>query len=276
MSKLTYTMFVSFIGNTMLSILKIMTGLIGKSTSLIADGIHTFSDLSLNLISMSNENLKNNLKLEHTINTITGIAILLLGLACVYISVGQKIIIPSMIVVSISFFTIIYKYILSAYIMQKGLLYNNTALVNNAKEEDNDVITSIIVFTGLVLMQLSSRIEILGYSDIVASIIVSFFVIKAGFNILRSEINSAFGIKEEDIEYLDGIRGLITNNRYVVSIDNVNIIKYGPFYELKGKIVLNENLSLKMANIITRNLEKDIKYNYPDIEHIVLNIRPNN
>lgn len=275
MSKLTYTMFVSFISNTMLSILKIVTGLLGKSVSLIADGIHTFSDLSLNLISMSDENLQDNPKLEHTINTITGVTILSLGLAMIYISIKREAIVPNKIVVIISFFTIIYKYILSTYITQKGLLYNNGVLLNNAHEANNDVISSIIVFISLILVELSDKLNILSYSDIISSIIVSLFIINAGFNILRSEINAMFGTKESDSNYVNNIKMTIINNKYVVGVDRIDIIKYGPYYELKGKVILNDNISLKLANVVAHNIEKSIKTNYPDIEHIVLNINPN-
>src|SRR5574344_510505 len=275
MSKLTYTMFVSFISNTMLSILKIVTGLLGKSVSLIADGIHTFSDLSLNLISMSDENLQDNPKLEHTINTITGVTILSLGLAMIYISIKREAIVPNKIVVIISFFTIIYKYILSTYITQKVLLYNNGVLLNNAHEANNDVISSIIVFISLILVELSDKLNILSYSDIISSIIVSLFIINAGFNILRSEINAMFGTKESDSNYVNNIKMTIINNKYVVGVDRIDIIKYGPYYELKGKVILNDNISLKLANVVAHNIEKSIKTNYPDIEHIVLNINPN-
>ena len=54
MNKLTYTVFTSFMGNTFLSIVKIIAGFVGRSMSLIVDGVHTFADQSLELVTMSN------------------------------------------------------------------------------------------------------------------------------------------------------------------------------------------------------------------------------
>ena len=45
MNYITRVMFVSVITNIFLAIIKIIFGIIGKSGALIADGIHSFSDL---------------------------------------------------------------------------------------------------------------------------------------------------------------------------------------------------------------------------------------
>ena len=52
MDKIAKVMGVSIITNIFLSIVKIITGLIGKSSALIADGIHSFSDLSTDFIAI--------------------------------------------------------------------------------------------------------------------------------------------------------------------------------------------------------------------------------
>ena len=60
MDKVTKVMGVSIITNIFLSIVKIITGLIGKSSALIADGIHSFSDLSTDFIAnLENQPMKN-------------------------------------------------------------------------------------------------------------------------------------------------------------------------------------------------------------------------
>ena len=52
MSVVSKTMFISFFTNLFLSIFKVMTGVIGECGALIADGIHSFSDLSTDLVAM--------------------------------------------------------------------------------------------------------------------------------------------------------------------------------------------------------------------------------
>ena len=52
MSKVTTVMVISFITNSFLSLIKIIFGCIGHSSALIADGIHSFSDLSTDIVAM--------------------------------------------------------------------------------------------------------------------------------------------------------------------------------------------------------------------------------
>lgn len=275
MSKLTYTMFISFLVNTFLSVIKIVSGLFGKSASLIADGIHTFSDLSTDLISISQDNLdsESNEILERVMNLIIGLVILGLGLVIIYLSITKSIKIPSIWLVVISLFTIIIKFALASYVMEKGILYNNSVLINNARESDLDVISSVIVFLGLIMMQLSNVLPLFKYSDMIASVIVGLFVIKSGFDVLSHEINNIFGKYEEDLDYLDKITRTIKMDDNVEDINNISILKYGPYNELKVDLTLNDNLSLKNANIVAHNIEKRIKKYYSDIEYIVIRIK---
>lgn len=278
MSKLTYTMFISFIGNTFLSILKILTGLFGRSYSLVADGIHTFSDMSTDLLSITDDNLNKDSDkiLKNSVTVVTGLIILGLGLAVIYLSIKDTFVKPSLIIVLISLFTIIFKYILSTYVMAKGVLYNNMTLVSNARESDNDVISSVIVFLGLILMQFTDFLPYLKYTDVVVSIIVGLFVIKSGFDVLSHEINRLFGSEKDDIELLNNISYLILNEADVIKINSLKIVSYGPYNELKCSILLNDKLSLRQANTLTHLVEKKIRKKYPDIEYIIININPDN
>lgn len=270
MTKLTYTMFISFICNTFLAVLKILAGVIGRSSSLIADGIHTFSDSSTDLISIKEDGNDKG----HLFNFIVGFLILGLGLSIIYLSITKTYTIPSIWLVIISLLTIILKYILSSYVMEKGLLYNNMILIKNARESDNDVISSVIVFLGLVLMQLSDVLLIFKYTDMVASIIVALFVIKSGFDVLSHEINGLFGTRVEDSSLLSKIKEDILKNDKVLKINHIEMMSYGPYNELKVDIVLDSTLSLKGANILTHNIESKLRKQYPEIEYIIMKIDP--
>ena len=52
MNKLTKVMGISFLTNFFLSLIKIMIGWIGHSGALIADGIHSFSDLTTDVVAI--------------------------------------------------------------------------------------------------------------------------------------------------------------------------------------------------------------------------------
>ena len=269
MNKLTYTIFVSFMGNVFLSLIKIISGFLFKSMSLIIDGIHTFSDQSLELITISNTKFNGNDKLKHFINITIGSIIVILGLLFIYIVLKRGVVMPRTLLLGVSFFTIVFKYILSTYLMEKGKIYNNEILVNDAKQSNKDVISSIIVFIGLILMTLSNKVSYFMYADMVTAIIVSIFVIYSGFVIISRELTDIFGTKIDNSEYINNIKNIISSNRNVIEIKNMIVHKYGPYYEVKCDIVLDSNLTLRIANEIVRYLEYIIRKQYKDVIIII-------
>ena len=270
MNKLTYTVFMSFMGNTFLSIVKIIAGFIGKSMSLI-DGVHTFADQSLELITISNTRYNKSDKGKHFINIFLGVIVLCLGLAFIYIALSRGVVIPRMRLLGVSLFTIIFKYVLSKYLMEKGKIYNNEILVNDAKQSNKDIISSVIVFIALILTSLSDKIEYFKYADMVTSVIVSLFVIYSGFVIISRELTDIFGTKIENSEYINTIKSFIQGNRNVLEVKNMTVHKYGPYYEIKCDISLDNNLTLKIANEIVKYLEYSIRRKYKDVA-ITINI----
>lgn len=271
MNKLTYTVFISFMGNTFLALLKMVAGFLGRSMSLIVDGVHTFSDQSLELITISNTRFNKNDKLKHLINISLGIVVIILGLVFIYVVTKRGVVIPKTWVLIVSFMTIIIKFFLSSYLMEKGKIYHNSILVNDAKQSNKDVISSIIVFIGLLLMMLKDKYEYLMYAEIVSSILVSLFVVFEGFVIMSRELSDIFGTKVDNIEYINGIKEFISNNKNVIEITNVTIQKYGPYYEAKCDIRMDNNLTLKAANQIVKYLEMALKRKYDDMV-ITINI----
>ncbi len=89
MSAVTKTMVVSMIVNVFLSLIKIISGILGSCNSLIADGIHSISDLSTDIIAIignklslkpaDNKHPYGHGKIEYLTSLIISIVILFLG-----------------------------------------------------------------------------------------------------------------------------------------------------------------------------------------------------
>ena len=109
MRKENKVMLTSMIVNSFLSIIKIIVGIVGKSSALIADGIHSFSDLFTdvfaifgNLLSRKPADLKHPFghgKFEYLTSMGIGLVILFVGFSIIYNSYNNKIVIPSILVV---------------------------------------------------------------------------------------------------------------------------------------------------------------------------------
>lgn len=284
MKKENKVMLTSMIVNSFLSIIKIIVGIVGKSSSLIADGIHSFSDLFTdvfaifgNLLSRKPADEKHPFghgKLEYLTSIGIGLVILFVGFSIIYNSYNNKIVIPSILVVLVSLFTIVSKYLLASYITRKGKEYKNNILISSGRESSMDVLSSVVVLVATTLMRFSNKIEILKYADKVATVVVGLFIIKVGFDVLKENISTILGEQEIDQEYLENIKRIITDEKEVICIDELNLIKYGYYFKIVCEVGMNGNLSLKKSHSIVEKIETKLKEYDDRNKYITIHVNP--
>lgn len=284
MRKENKVMLTSMIVNSFLSIIKIIVGIVGKSSALIADGIHSFSDLFTdvfaifgNLLSRKPADEKHPFghgKLEYLTSIGIGLVILFVGFSIIYNSYDNKIVIPSILVVLVSLFTIVSKYLLASYITRKGKEYKNNILISSGRESSMDVLSSVVVLVATTLMRFSNKIEILKYADKVATVVVGLFIIKVGFDVLKENISTILGEQEIDQEYLENIKRIITDEKEVICIDELNLIKYGYYFKIVCEVGMNGNLSLKKGHSIVEKIETKLKEYDDRNKYITIHVNP--
>ena len=277
-------MLVSVIVNIILSIVKVIFGSIFKCSSLIADGVHSFSDLITDFISILGSKLSlkpadskhpfGHGKIEYVTSIIISIVIISLGFLLIINSFNKEIIIPSLVVSLVSLATIVSKYILSNYIYKKGLKLKNNILIASGLESKSDVLSSIVVFISIILMQLSNYIKIFKYSNLIATIIVALFIIKTGFNILKENLSMILESQVTDKEYIENIRKIILKESDVLNIRNLYILINGPYYKLISNINMNDDITLKHAHDIIEKIEQDLKKYDDKIKYIFIHMEP--
>lgn len=272
--------------NFSLSLLKVITGIIFSSGALIADGVHSFSDLTTDIFAIIGNKLSikpadekhpfGHGKLEYITSMAIGLIILFVGFGLIYNSFNKEIVVPSIIVVLVSLFTIVAKFILSKYIIKKGKEYNNTILLASGKESSADVLSSVVVLVSVVFMKLSNVIGIFKYADIIAIIIVGIFIVKVGFNVLKENISYILGEQETDEELLDKIVNEIFKEKLVVRVDKLVMIKYGAYFKIVGEVSMNENLTLKKSHDAVERIEKTLKKCDNRNRYITIHVNPYN
>lgn len=281
--KITKVLLVSSITNIFLSIIKILFGFIGKCNALIADGIHSLSDLSTDFVAIFGNHLSlkpadkkhpfGHGKTEYITSVIIGIVIILLGLSLIYNIFNKEITIPNLLMILVSLFTIISKYILSSYIYKKGIEYSNNILIASGKESKADVYSSIFVLISIVLMQFSKELSILKYADMLSTVIISLFIIKTGFNILSDNIGILLEEQVLDKEYINNIKNIITSFNEIVEIKDLYILRYGPYYKLVSNVIMKD-LSLTDAHKIIDEIEKKLKEKDDKIKYVFIHMEP--
>lgn len=284
MNNVTKVMSVSIITNTFLSLIKIIIGFICKSSALLADGVHSFSDLLTDFFAIignimakkpaDEKHPYGHGKIEYLTSIGISMVIIILGLTIINNSMYSKVVMSSLIVSIVSLITITLKYLLSEYIIRKGKKLENNILIASGKESRADVISSLVVFISAILSVFSKYIEVFKYSDKIAGIIVGILIIRTGFLILKENISIILGEQEIKGETLNKIRKIILNNKDIKTIDELIILKFGHCYKVSMEVSMNPDLTLLECHTIVDKLEKKLKKEVEKIEYITVHVNP--
>lgn len=284
MNNVTKVMSVSIITNTFLSLIKIIIGFICKSSALLADGVHSFSDLLTDFFAIignimakkpaDEKHPYGHGKIEYLTSIGISMVIIILGLTIINNSMHSKVVRSSLIVSIVSLITITLKYLLSEYIIRKGKKLENNILIASGKESRADVISSLVVFISAILSVFSKYIEVFKYSDKIAGIIVGILIIRTGFLILKENISIILGEQEIKGETLNKIRKIILNNKDIKTIDELIILKFGHCYKVSMEVSMNPDLTLLECHTIVDKLEKKLKKEIDKVEYITVHVNP--
>ncbi|MGN1323808.1 MAG: cation diffusion facilitator family transporter [Bacilli bacterium] len=284
MEKVTKVLVKSLIVNVLLTLTKFVFGLIYKSKVLVADGIHSLSDLATDIVSIYGSKLSlkpadtehpyGHGKIEYLTSIVIGAVILALALSLLGNSLNAKTTITSNMVLYVTIFTILAKYLISRYILSKGVKYKSNLLIASGKESRSDVISSAIVIVTYFLSKLSSYSKIFLYSDTIGTFIIGLIILKTAYRILKENIVSILGESEQDEEYLDKIRKIILENSEVVNIEELNIIKYGHYYQANITINMDSNVTLEDARVVSNRIKKKLINKKTRISYAKISINP--
>ena len=284
MEKVTKVLVKSLIVNILLTLTKFVFGIIYKSKVLVADGIHSLSDLATDVVSIYGSKLSlkpadtehpyGHGKIEYLTSIVIGAVILALALSLLGNSLNAKNTIASNMVLYVTIFTILAKYLISRYILSKGVKYKSNLLVASGKESRSDVISSAIVIITYFLSKLSSYSKIFLYSDTIGTFIIGLIILKTAYRILKENIVSILGEIEQDEEYLDKIREIILENSEVVNIEELNIIKYGHYYQANITINMDSDVTLEDACLVSDRIKKKLINKKTRISYAKISINP--
>ena len=283
-NKIAHVMKVSAFTNITLAILKVVIGFFGKSGALIADGIHSFSDLVTDGIVIvssyfsqkpaDKDHPYGHGRIDYIISILISLVIMFIGIKVINEAFTSEIVKPALVVAFVSGFTIFIKLFLAKYIYEKGIEFNSNVLKSSGKESKADVVTSFVVLIASIFMYVSDIFPFLKYANMIAMIIVGAFVIKTGIEIFNENISILIGSTENDPEFIEKIEKIINKDKEVLEIDEMSLIQYGTYYHLICELKMNGKMSLYEAHEHAEQIEENIKKKEETIEYVTIHINP--
>lgn len=271
---------VSIFSNIFLTIVKILAGYFCNCKSLIADGMHSFSDLSTDIIAvLGNKLSKKPADSDHPyghgrVNYITsvliGAFIVLVGFNLFKNSFSYSYTEIRKVTILVVIVTIVIKFLVSRLLIVTGKRENNNILIASGKESFSDVFSSILVLFMLILGLFSDRVELFKYADMAGSVIISSIIMIVGIRILLENFSSLLGQVEVSFHKVNKVKSFLINN-YNIRIKDILLIKYGTYYQAFIDIEVSNKIKVKelddLINSIKDSLLKEkfnIKYVHVD------------
>ena len=267
MKKHSKILLISILNNILVAFLKLIGGLIGKSKTLLADGIHSFSDMINDLILFvgtlmsskpaDKEHPFGHGKIENIFSLGAGVVIIFIGIFIMKNSINETNTTPEAWTCFISAIVIILKFFVSKLLIKKGKEYSSSILLASGQESKIDVISSSFVLIIVILSRFQNEVALLKYIDILGSTIVSLFVVYTGINIIEKETNELIGTKEANKIVENKITKIIQDKK--LNIKKIDLIKFGNKYFPIIEILADKNITLEESEQIRISLEEKIK-----------------
>ncbi|MCF7926935.1 MAG: cation diffusion facilitator family transporter [Candidatus Izimaplasma sp.] len=273
--------------NLFLIVVKIVFGFLFNSIALIADGIHSVSDLMSDIFVILG--IKHSIKpadedhpighgkFEYILSLFLGLTIMLIAYnlgKTVILRFNEAVQIPSALSLIVVLVVVVTKFILARYLIDQGTKTDSSIIKASGKESLTDVFSSGVVFIGVISVLLGDyfNITFLLKGDEVASLIIALFIVRIGLQIIFDAIHSIQGKSVKDEICLEYKKKII-NTKGVITVDHLEMIAYGPYYQALVDIRVDGNKTVKeghdIAHHITENLLKEEK-----ICHAIVHVNP--
>lgn len=277
------------IGNLLLTAFKLVAGLLGRSSAMIADAIHSLSDLVsdivvLVMVKVSSKGVDKNHDYGHgkfeTLATVVvavillwvGVELLIEGISKIrLVLIGETLPVPGTIALWAALISILVKEILYQWTSRVGKKVNSSAMITNAWHHRSDALSSIGAAIGIGgAICFGGKWVIL--DPIVGCIISIFIVVIAVKMAIPALYELTDGSLPEEIE--QHIMQLILSVDGVTNVHDLRTRRNGPIMIIGAHIVVDPNMTVANAHHLTVLAENAIRNQFGNETQISIHIEP--
>lgn len=277
--------------NIILPPLKLITGILGHSSALIADAINSIGDIASNIVvylflrvsamPRDKSHTYGHGKFETVATLFLGVMMAVAGLMIIVKS-GQTIelfftedhlpVPPEWVALIVALFTLVIKGVAYAYTYRKGVETKSEALMAQAQDHRNDVFSALAVAVGVTISRLMGGAWRL--AEPVAAIIVAFFIIFFGVKVCISALSKLTDAALPD-EVIDDLKQLVLQVDGVSDPHNIHTRMIGSsHFAVEMDIRVDGQMPLVEAHALTMECEHLIRRKYGEETHINIHVEP--
>lgn len=265
-----------------LAILKVIVGIIGNSGALIADGIHSFSDLlSDGVVWYAAKHSSEEADEEHPYGHERFETVATLGLAIILFIIGIGIIFDafnrlsnpselsySALLLSVAALSILSKEALYWYTLKVAKSCKSDMLKANAWHHRSDALSSIVVFVG-ILGSLNGYLYLDGIAAVIVGLMVIYIAWELGAGATKELVDTSI-----DAQQVDQLRNSIGRISGVNSVHSLRTRKIGQGISADVHVQVDPFLSVSEGHIISVSVERVAKECIEGLNDVTVHIDP--
>lgn len=277
--------YVSIVANILLSLFKVLAGLVAHSGAMISDAVHSASDVfSTFVVIIGIKIAAKDSDREHpyghermecvaaivlaTILCITGLGIGRSAILSISSGNSGDIVMPGVLAAIAAVTSIIVKEAMFWYTRAYAKKIDSGALMADAWHHRSDSLSSIGALVGILFARNGYPIM-----DAVASLVICVFIIKAAYDIFKDAIDKMVD-KACDDETEESMRKCVLEQEGVLGIDMLLTRVFGNKIYVDLEICADGERPLKETHDIAERVHDCIEREFPKVKHIMVHVNP--
>jgi len=271
--------------NMLLVIAKLLMGIFGKSFALIADGMHSLSDIVTDIGLLIGLNVagkprdKNHLyghgKIDNYIAHVLGIFIISAGISIGYYSLktiikSNDLLSPSYLTIIVALISVISKEILFRSTMKVGKKIGSTSIQANAWHHRSDAISSLAALIGITFAVINPKFAVF---DKITSLVIAGFVVKVGLDITFRSFKDLIDTAPPP-EVLDQAKAIAEKTDGVINAHDLRARYYANSVYFDLHITVSPDITVKEGHDIAKTVEYSLLNRIKDIIDVTIHVDP--
>ncbi len=273
----------SIIINIVLTVIKLFAGFVGNSNAMLADGMHSASDIATsvgvligNYISKKPQDSEHNYgheKAETLVAFVLALILLFVGTEIGFNSFKllfnlDQVKVPTMLPLIVGIISIFFKEYQYKITIKVANKINSPSLKADAWHHRSDSLSTVGALVGIIGAMLGFKVL-----DPLAGVVVSLFVIKVGIDILMSSSNELMDYSIEK-EEKDKLNNIAMNTKGVCNVKSFKSRRHGAMAYIDLTICVDGKISVFDGHEISHNVEQNIINSADNIKAVIVHVEP--
>ena len=280
---------VGFVVNLVLSFAKLAAGIVGRSGAMIADAVHSFSDLATDVVVIAFVRISSKPrddghdyghgKYETLATIIIRLALGVVGAGILVNSIRDiRVVVdggllprPGLIALVAAVLSIVAKEILYRYTVREGRAVDSPSVVANAWHHRSDALSSLGTLVGIACAYfLGQKWRI---ADPIAALIVAVFIFKVAFDLIRTGLDELLECSlPADVE--QEILQIVTAEPGVREPHNLRTRRIGASIAIEVHVRMDGAMTVAQSHALTVDIEHRLRARFGEGTMIAIHVEP--